>query len=646
MSKLLSTLVVLSILALPFAGAMVVRYFSPNPEIALRTFASQDELKGFILAGLKRGETNRLIGPSFGFDVTSGARAMPQGVLGAAKESSPQFSANSPEYSNTNIQVAGVDEADIVKTDGKFIYSVSGTRFLIVEAYSAKTMKLVSATEVNGTILGLFVRYDRLVVLEQSGSTYPRPLPAPSSSTPKTPILVPPTPDPVKSYGVYMRVYDISEREKPVQLREVFLDGSYVSSRLIGEWAYVVVSQPAIYWVEQRQEVVLPTMYVNGQVKGVPATEVRYANSSDIPSTYTIIVGVNIQIESEEPKYQAVLTGYATTMFVSTSNIYLAMPKGSWWIAEGSTVVHRIAVDGPSIVAKASGEVRGRVLNQYSMDEYQDSFRIATTTAGGAVRGQNASENNVYVLSMDMRTVGKIENLAPGEQMHSARFMGTRCYLVTFKKVDPLFTIDVSNPLDPRVLGKLKIPGYSDYLHPYDSNFLIGIGKETIEAKEGDFAWYQGLKVSLFDVSDVANPKEAGKLVIGDRGTDSAVLRDPHALLFDKNRDLFVIPVLEAKIFPEKYPQGVPAFTYGDFVFQGAYVLRVSPKEGISRIGTITHIDDPQVYLKSGYYFGSGGEIERSLFIGEVLYTVSDAKIKANNLTDLGEISALKLVSP
>ena len=144
----------------------------------------------------------------------------------------------------------------------------------------------------------------------------------------------------------------------------------------------------------------------------------------------------------------------------------------------------------------------------------------------------------------------------------------------------------------------------------------------------------------------MANPKEAGKIIIGDRGTDSVVLRDPHALLFDKSRDLLVIPVLEAKIFQEKYPQGVPPFAYGDFVFQGAYVLHVAPAEGIDRTGTITHIDDPQTYLKSGYYFGSGGEIKRSLFIGEVLYTISDAKVMANSLTNLGEISSIELAIP
>ncbi len=221
--------------------------------------------------------------------------------------------------------------------------------------------------------------------------------------------------------------------------------------------------------------------------------------------------------------------------------------------------------------------------------------------------------------------------------------MGERCYLVTFKKVDPLFTIDVSNPEEPKVLGKLKIPGYSDYLHPYDAGHLIGIGKETVEAKEGDFAWYQGLKISLFDVNDVSNPKEVDKLVIGDRGTESPVLRDHHALLFDKRRNLLVIPVLEAKIFPEKYPQGVPSSTHGEYIFQGVYILQITPEDGIRVEGNVTHIEDPQVFLKSGYYLHSAYEIKRSLYIDDVLYTISDGRIKANSLTDLSEISTAKL---
>jgi len=248
---------------------------------------------------------------------------------------------------------------------------------------------------------------------------------------------------------------------------------------------------------------------------------------------------------------------------------------------------------------------------------------------------------------MDARLniVGKLEDLAPGEQIHSARFMGDRCYLVTFKKIDPFFTIDVTNPREPKLLGKLKIPGYSDYLHPYDENYIIGIGKDTVEAKQRDFAWYQGLKVSLFDVSDVKHPKEVGKLIIGDRGTESPILRDHRAFLFTKRLNLLVIPVLEAKISTEKYPPDTLSNMYGDYVFQGAYVLRLAPQEGITVTGRITHVEDPQAFLKSGSYFDSNYEIKRSFYIGNVLYTVSDEIIKANNLTDLSEISQLELVS-
>ncbi|MBI4258243.1 MAG: beta-propeller domain-containing protein, partial [Thaumarchaeota archaeon] len=284
----------------------------------------------------------------------------------------------------------------------------------------------------------------------------------------------------------------------------------------------------------------------------------------------------------------------------------------------------------------------GRVLNQFSMDEYNDHFRIATTV-GMVSRGMASGSSNVYVLDQDMKTIGRLEELAPGEDIYSARFMGDRAYLVTFKKIDPLFTIDLSVPSEPKVLGLLKIPGYSDYLHPFDGKHLIGIGKETVEAEEGDFAWYQGLKISLFDVSDVEKPKEVGKIIIGDRGTDSPVLRDHHALLFDKGRGLMVIPVLEAKIFPEKYPSGVHPSTQGEYVFQGAYVLQISAEEGVNINGKISHIDDPQAPLKSGYYFESNQQVERSLYIGEVLYTVSGSKIKANSITDLTEISTMQL---
>jgi len=307
------------------------------------------------------------------------------------------------------------------------------------------------------------------------------------------------------------------------------------------------------------------------------------------------------------------------------------------------TAIHRIHIEDGTIKYEASGQVPGHVLNQFSMDEHNGYFRIATTTGEVWGWGQSTSKNHVYILDMNLNITGRLEDLAHGEKIYSARFMGDRGYLVTFKKIDPLFMLDLSDPHEPRVLGQLKITGYSDYLHPYDETHIIGVGKETVEAEEGNFAWYQGLKISLFDVSDVEAPKEVAKYEIGDRGTDSPILRDHKAFLFDKSKNLLVIPVTVAEIDPAKYPGGVSPNAYGDFVWDGAYVFRISLEEGLVFRGGVTHLDSEAELLKSGYWYYSPYSVKRSLYIGDVLYTISDRKIKMNSLLDLSEINELNL---
>jgi uncharacterized secreted protein with C-terminal beta-propeller domain len=219
--------------------------------------------------------------------------------------------------------------------------------------------------------------------------------------------------------------------------------------------------------------------------------------------------------------------------------------------------------------------------------------------------------------------------------------MGERGYLVTFKQVDPLFVIDLSDPNNPRELGYLKVTGYSDYLHPYDETHIIGIGKETTDA--GTFAWYQGVKISLFDVSDVSNPQEIDKLEIGDRGSDSPVLWDHKAFLFDRARNLLVMPILVAEVDQSQYPEGVPSWAYGEPVWQGAYVFDISVDEGLQIRGRITHIDDLSELEEGYYYYYSPFAVERSLYIGDVLYTISQAKIQMNSLDDLAYINEVEL---
>ncbi|MBS3150107.1 beta-propeller domain-containing protein, partial [Candidatus Woesearchaeota archaeon] len=215
------------------------------------------------------------------------------------------------------------------------------------------------------------------------------------------------------------------------------------------------------------------------------------------------------------------------------------------------TIIHKFNLDDGNIKYLGKMNAPGTVLNQFSMDEFDGNFRIATTINKWDNFGKNKSKNNIYIFNEDLKLIGSLEDLAPGETIYSARFMGKRGYLVTFKKVDPFFVID---------LGKLKIPGFSDYLHPYDENHIIGIGKEAVEAKQGDFAWYQGMKLAIFDVSDVNNPVELHKITIGDRGTDSEALHEHKAFLFDREKQLLVIPITLAEIKEKKDNEQKPVW--------------------------------------------------------------------------------------
>jgi uncharacterized secreted protein with C-terminal beta-propeller domain len=201
--------------------------------------------------------------------------------------------------------------------------------------------------------------------------------------------------------------------------------------------------------------------------------------------------------------------------------------------------------------------------------------------------------------------------------------------------------IDLEDPENPEVLGYLKITGYSDYLHPYDENHVIGIGKETAGGGE-QFSWYQGVKVSLFDVSDVENPVEVGKIEIGDRGTDSEALREHKAVLFDREKGILVIPISLHEIDKGEYDGEIPDNAYGKMVWEGVYVLDIG-LDGISEKGKITHNGEIEVNEYGYKNFPYGTQIRRSLYLDDVLYTISLGNVKANALDDLSDISSVDL---
>jgi uncharacterized secreted protein with C-terminal beta-propeller domain len=288
------------------------------------------------------------------------------------------------------------------------------------------------------------------------------------------------------------------------------------------------------------------------------------------------------------------------------------------------TVIHKIAIGSNGINYESKGEVPGRLLNQFSMDEDGDRFRVATTSDFYSPYRGTTMYNNVYVLDTNMEIVGKLEEVAKDESIYAARFMGDRLYLVTFRQIDPFFVIDMSED-DPKVLGELKLPGYSNYLHPYDEDHIIGIGRD------------EGVKLALFDVSDVRNPELVDTYEIGGSGADSEVLYDHKALLFDRSKDVLSIPV---SLYPDySVPPPLDDRVYEPKIWRGFYVFGVDPSEGFTLKGTVEHFNDT-----GDYYYSYGTQGSRSFYIGDVLYTVSlNNMVKMSDLQSLEEINALHI---
>ncbi len=586
--------------------------------------------------------------------------------LGVAVPMAAEAGKGVPAYSTTNIQVAGVDEADIVKTDGEYIYTLStasyrygegGSKLIIAKAYPAEASEILSETTLeNFYPQEMFIHGDYVLIFGSTRQEIPiyRETPPTPPGMARAEIM----PYPYYPDFATIKIFDMSDRSDPELIRSVDFEGSYLSSRKIGPYVYFVInSYPKYHILEGGSDEDIIPLYRDAKKQDIGknisfsktcgCVDVQYFEPIN-PERFVTIASISLE-DPEAEINKEVVVGSGQNIYASLDNLYVAEMNYPFWfgvrseeIPQEKTIVHKFSLDEGEVSHVGHMEAPGRVLNQFSMDEYDDHFRIATTL-GRVTRTGGTTSNNVYIFDEDLDMVGEIEEIAPGESIYSARFIGERGYLVTFKKIDPFFVLDLSDHKNPKILGKLKIPGYSDYLHPYDEDHIIGIGKETVEAEEewGDFAWYQGVKMAIFDVTDVENPKELHKVIIGDRGTDSYVLHDHKAFLFDRNKNLLVIPILLAEIKGDK--EELPRNTYGDYVFQGAYVYDITLENGFDLKGRITHYDEgDETFLKSGYYyFGDEHSVKRSLYIDDILYTISGKKIKLNDLSDLEEIKEL-----
>lgn len=636
--------------------------FPPNqtPSVSgMKTFSSLDELRNYI------NNTSQQSYSFFGGPLDSQYFGEPTPVPASASfsastgntQQAPQIYWTQPSesYSTTNIQVAGVDEADTVKTDGQYIYTVSTTQntgyyFGGYNSETSNAVYIINADPQNPQVVskislgndtepaGLFLSQDgsKLVVLASKYETYTYGNGLPGSGGVAMPMIVAYQAD----VYTYINVYDVSNKANPVLTRNFTVSGSYFDSRMIGNDVYAVVSQPATVY---NNAVTLPAIYNGNSESAIAPTSVYYTDMVQ-PSyyTFTSFFGINVLDDAQTPTNLTVMMGGASTMYVSQNNMYVTYP--TWTDGGQFTSIYRVSVNGTQLTFEAQGSVPGYTINQYSMDEYNSYFRIATNW-------QNETQmNNIYVLNSNLSIVGKLEGLAQNENLYSVRFMGDRCYLVTFKQTDPFFVIDLSNPQAPKVAGELKIPGYSSYLHPYDENHVIGLGVETninsgVESNT--------LKLSLFDVTDINNPTEIANYTVEGNYTSSTALNDPKAFLFDLQKQLLVIPVSITN-YGEIYLQSTQALppsasgvspsiisTYS--YWQGAYVFNLNLSNGFTLKGTVTHLNETSLNDSSTYYNSQNYWITRSLYIGNTLYTISNAEVKLNSLTDMTQTAQIDL---
>jgi hypothetical protein len=597
----------------------------------------------------------------------------PSGGMAKSTEVSPP---SSSDFSKTNVQVEGVDEADIVKTDGKYIYTLSHHTISIIQALPASEMKVVARIPFDqnnsrySTPTEFFINGEHLAVFgNRKREKIPRPIEDSRMMEPRGYYHPPYT------SVTFIDIYNLTDITHPLLKRSLEIEGHYVTSRMIQNNIYTVVnSYPSIsipYYPHMEKSDSPTTMPTEKELlpvyrdTGIHQNDYTpMARCEDIhyvphPTTAQYLTIVSFPINAYNTEADKNITfGAGENVYASLNNLYITQSNWEYtdWRTDSrsneKTTIYKFSLTDGKTSYRGKGEVPGTILNQFSMDEYDGNFRIATTE-GHLSRGESDTKNNIYILNADLQPCGSITNIAPGEKIYSVRFMGKKGYLVTFKKVDPFFVFDLSDPSNPKMLGKLKIPGYSDYLHPYDENHIIGIGKDTIEAEGENFAWYQGMKMAIFDVTDVNNPKEMWKTVIGDRGTDSPALTNHKAFLFDRAKNLLVIPVSVAEIqdpiIKEKIrnAEKLDYPVYGQTVFQGAYVYNLTLANGFDLKGKISHLTDQNIYNSpyTGGYMGNDydSQIQRSLFIDHHLYTISNNMIMAHNfmanLEKEGEVS-------
>lgn len=570
------------------------------------------------------------------------------------------------DYSGTNNQTEGVDEGDLIKTNGKYIFSLNQNSVHILDPNPTNPLILftIDIPDQRGSVSDLYVEGNRLVVIGSSWVQYGYPKALASQFGP----------DFMPTYSTsntFVLVYDITDPKKPVLTKDMDYEGSYVSSRLISDKLYVISSKSLNYWgVEPMYRMAIDTSskmmnpnqitsysgpsnplglsdaaykenlealynyqfqpkYSNnltGQVSVLDYDKIHYFPDYVTPN-YMLTIGIDLASEAVDVK---TYLGSAEIVYASEDHLYLSFTKYEYANQYNallyvpnyskSTTVYKFKLENGQINYEARGSVPGSVLNQFSLDEFNGNLRLATTT-GEMWDQTNISKNNVYILNTDLQEIGKLTDLAPGERIYSTRFAGNRIYMVTFRQVDPFFVIDATDPTSPKVLGDLKIPGFSSYMHILDENHVLGFGSDTIE-KDGRVTT-GGFKISLFDVTDPTAPIEKSKEVIGVAGTYSELQNNHKALMISLSKGIMAFPITVSGSTPYVTD------------FSGAYVYNLS-KDNFSYKGTVTHQSTDSLQGEGDYkYYDYNYNINRLVYIDDYLYSLSPGKMEVTSLKDM-----------
>ena len=579
------------------------------------------------LLGYAKSRVAKLVGP-YGLGGTRGGGPVPvAGVPAAAaggRESAPQ---QGVDFSGTNVQEEGVDEPDLVKTDGSTLFAVANGRLNAVDVTDAKPRLLDTLKLDAGWSHELLLHGDRLLVLSRGGY-WAEPLPAVSAR------LMPYAP----SQSVLAEI-DVSNPKALRLVRTLTLDGAYVAARLVGGVARIVAtsSMPGKLpfelpagtskdeldaAAEHNRAVVassraanwLPSYRITRPGRGqtekralVQCRQVRRPASFSGLGMLTVLT-VDLDKGLRPVDSVAVMTD-ARIVYASPESLYVATERWSERPdpaaptkeqAGVTTAIHKFDISSPARTQyRGSGQVPGFLLSPWSLSEYHGVLRIVSTETPAWWGGGEESESFLTTLRPKdggLVQVGRIGGLGKGERVYAVRFAGDVGYVVTFKQIDPVYTVDLADPERPRVLGELKIPGYSAYLHPIGDDLLLGIGQDANEQGRPT-----GTQISLFDVSDLRHPTRLHRLSLGQGWSEAEF--DHHAFLYWPRTGLVVVPF-----------------------DQRAVGVRVGRNRGVEEVGRVVH--------------GAGNleapaAIRRSLVVGGEVLTVSDAGVKSSSLSGL-----------